>query len=195
MPLLRWNSHTANQELHHPALWLQHQGRWQHQRPFSFAANRQLWMPKPVIGRDEFMRGAMTLACRPYRNPIKTRKQESDMSHVFARAITLAASHFVDDQLINFDADELYPRMKQLATEGNCLIACEITDFTVSAEYQSLTVTELVERVEVAANQMMAFGKLMLEAAHSGLVEAAIDGSLDSDANTWHLPSLAEAHI
>ncbi|HBO2935121.1 TPA: hypothetical protein L4R50_000115 [Pseudomonas aeruginosa] len=117
------------------------------------------------------------------------------MSHAVARALTLAATHFVDGQLLKFDADEVYPRLKTLSQEGNCLLASEVRDFAISPDYQHLTVTELVDRIEVTANQMVVFGKLMLEAAHAGLVDAAIDGSLDSDANTWHLPSLAEAHI
>ena len=74
-------------------------------------------------------------------------------------------------------------------------LASEVRDFTISPDYQHLTVTELVERIEVTANQMVVFGELMLEAAHAGLVEAACDDELDSDASTWHLPSLAEAHI
>ena len=32
-------------------------------------------------------------------------------------------------------------------------------------------------------------------AAHAGLIGAAIDGSLDSDANAWHLPSFAENNL
>ena len=117
------------------------------------------------------------------------------MSLAVARALTLAATHFVDGQLPNFDADEVYPRLKTLSQEGNCLLAREVRDFAISPDYQHLTVTELVERIEVTANQMVAFGKLMLEAAHAGLVEAACDDELDSDASAWHLPSLAEAHI
>jgi hypothetical protein len=117
------------------------------------------------------------------------------MRNTVSRALTLAATHYVDGQLINFDADEVYPRLKTLSQEGNCLLASEITEFSVSADYQNLTVTELVERIEVSANQMVAFGNLMLKAAHAGLVDAAIDGGLDSDANAWHLPSFAEACI
>lgn len=36
------------------------------------------------------------------------------MSHVLARALTLSATHFVDGQLLNYDADEVYPRLKTL---------------------------------------------------------------------------------
>ena len=42
---------------------------------------------------------------------------------------------------------------------------------------------------------MVSVAKDALKAAHEGLIESAIDGSLDSDANTWHLPSLAEQFI
>ncbi|ELQ8317613.1 TPA: hypothetical protein L6A34_31535 [Pseudomonas aeruginosa] len=117
------------------------------------------------------------------------------MSHVLARALTLSATHFVDGQLLNYDADEVYPRLKTLSSEGNCLLASQVRDFPINPDYRNLTVTELVERIELTATQMVAFGELMLEAAHAGLVEAACEDELDSDASAWHLPSFAEARI
>lgn len=116
------------------------------------------------------------------------------MSNTISRALSLAATHYVDKHQLKLDACELYPRLKSLAQNGNCLLGSEITEIAISADYQSLTVTELVERIEVLAKQMVEFGNLMLKAAHAGLVDAAIDGCLDSDANAWHLPSFAEAY-
>lgn len=117
------------------------------------------------------------------------------MSHVLERALTIAASHYVDASELKFDACELYPHLQELARQDDNLMASEISEFSVSADYQSLSVLELVRNIEVAANQMMEFGKVMLDAAHAGLVDAAIEGCLDSDANTWHLPTLAEGFI
>ncbi len=117
------------------------------------------------------------------------------MTHALTRALNLSATHFVDGQLLNYDADEVYPRLKTLSSEGNCLLASDVRDFPISPDYRHLTVTELVERIELTANQMVAFANLMLEAAHAGLLEAACDDELDSDAGTWNLPGFAEAHI
>ncbi|UXH55927.1 hypothetical protein N5876_32790 (plasmid) [Pseudomonas aeruginosa] len=83
------------------------------------------------------------------------------MSHVLARALTLSATHFVDGQLLNYDADEVYPRLKTLSSEGNCLLASEVRDFPINPDYRNLTVTELVERIEQTADQMVAFANLI----------------------------------
>ncbi|PBV09250.1 hypothetical protein CJU35_05185 [Pseudomonas aeruginosa] len=117
------------------------------------------------------------------------------MSHAVARALTLAATHFVDGQLLKFDADEVYPRLITLSQEGNCLLASEVPGFTISADYLHLTVTELVERIEVTANQMVEFGKLMLTAAHEGLMEAVEEPGFEMDASRWDFAAFAEAHI
>ncbi|WP_121498225.1 hypothetical protein [Pseudomonas aeruginosa] len=117
------------------------------------------------------------------------------MSHAVARALTLAATHYVDGQLLKFDADEVYPRLKTLSQEGNCLLASEVRDFTISPDYHHLTVTELVERIEVTANQMVEFGKLMLTAAHEGLMEAVEEPGFEMDASRWDLAAFAEACI
>lgn len=117
------------------------------------------------------------------------------MRKTVSRALTLAATHYVDGQLINFDADEVYPRLKTLSQEGNCLLASEVRDFTISSDYQHLTITELVDRIEVSANQMAEFGKLMLDAAHEGLMEAVDEPGFEMDASRWDFAAFAEACI
>lgn len=56
-------------------------------------------------------------------------------------------------------------------------------------------VVDMLDAIEKTAKAMAGFARLTLKAAHAGLVDAAIDGSLDSDANAWHLPSYAEANL
>lgn len=62
-------------------------------------------------------------------------------------------------------------------------------------EDDAVFVVDMVAAIEFVANKMTDFGNLMLRAAHAGLVEAAIEGNLDYDANAWHLPSIAESSL
>jgi hypothetical protein len=117
------------------------------------------------------------------------------MKPAIARALTLAASHHVDCHQLTINADELYPILKELSKSGNCLLASEITDFTISAPSQHLTVTELVESIEVSANQMVEFGKLMLNAAHEGLMDAVEEPGFEMDASRWDFAAFAEGRI
>ena len=112
-------------------------------------------------------------------------------SNAIARALTLAVAHHIDCLRSNVQADELYPRLKSYAREGNYLLASDIPDFVVRSDYESLTVTELLERVEVSANQMVEFGQLMLVAAQQGDNEALGSGR----APELDLASLAERFI
>lgn len=117
------------------------------------------------------------------------------MNNAQSRALTIAASSYVDTTLLKLDACELYPRLKSLSQSGSCLLASEIEDFAISAEHQHLTVTELVQSIESSANQMVMFGKLMLEAAHEGLMEAVEEPGFEMDATRWDFEAFAEACI
>jgi hypothetical protein len=64
-----------------------------------------------------------------------------------------------------------------------------------SEEDDEVFVVDMLDAIEKTAKVMTRFGRLMLKAAHAGLVDAAIDGTLDSDANEWHLPSFAETNL
>jgi hypothetical protein len=113
------------------------------------------------------------------------------ISNAVDRALTLAVAHHIDCLKSPTQADELYSRLKSHAREGIYLLAGDIPDFVVSADYQYLSVTELLERVEVSANQMVEFGQLMLSAAQQGLTEVLGDGR----ARELDLEALADRFI
>lgn len=58
-----------------------------------------------------------------------------------------------------------------------------------------MKLSELMSRIDHLTDEMLGFAREVMKAAHDGLVDAAIEGTLDSDANTWHLPSLADAFV
>tara|TARA_R110002124_G_scaffold128157_9_gene288594 strand:+ start:5698 stop:6045 length:348 start_codon:yes stop_codon:yes gene_type:complete len=115
------------------------------------------------------------------------------MSHAIARALTLAATHFVDCRLEDFDADEIYPHLQELSGRGDFVLAGDVTDFSICCDYQHMTLEELLMRIEVSANQMVEFGKLMLDAAHKGLMEVIDDPAFDP--YSLDLSEIAEASI
>lgn len=98
------------------------------------------------------------------------------------------------------DALAVYDQLKALGAEyaGTPLNQIDGDVIELGGIYEgdlSQPLAELISYIEHLADEMVSVAKDALKAAHEGLIESAIDGSLDSDANTWHLPSLAEQFI
>lgn len=93
------------------------------------------------------------------------------------------------------EALAVYIELKQAAELTKELRMEDFEDAGHASEDDAVFVVDMMHAIEYAANTLADFGKLMLNAAHAGLVEAAIDGSLDSDAGAWHLLSLAEDNL
>jgi len=116
------------------------------------------------------------------------------MTNLQARAHELAAASYVDEQQLKLDSCELYPRLKALASRTN-VPASEAPEFAFKPEHHHLCVAEIVQQIEASANAMLAFGKLVLEAAHEGLMDAVDEPGFEMDAYRWDFTAFAEARI
>lgn len=57
------------------------------------------------------------------------------------------------------------------------------------------SVSDLLNRIDDEADSVLSTLKTTLEYAHAGLIQAAIDDKLSSDANEWHLDMMVEAGL
>lgn len=126
---------------------------------------------------------------------------EVGMDKIRRLALARAAHQFIAlDGENPGDALAVYDQLKALGAEYADTPLDQIDDDVIElgGVYEgdlSQTLAELISDIEHLADEMVSVTKEVLKAAHEGLIEAAIDGTLDSDANTWHLPSLAEQFV
>lgn len=116
------------------------------------------------------------------------------MSKISKQALMIAAANHVRLEDGQHAAYAAYLLMKDKAASEPESLMFEL-DIEVPDSISSEKIKTIVDQIEYEANTLEAFGKSLLKAAHNGLIEAAIDGSLDSDANAWSLNDYAEAHI
>lgn len=119
------------------------------------------------------------------------------MNAIQAHALSLAAHNHVALGSTALEALEVFMQLKAMSEDDKTrdLRICEVKFVGNASEDDEGLVHEMVSMIEHDAQSLIDFGKSLLNAAHLGLIDAAIDGSLDSDATTWNLYSLAEINL
>lgn len=105
----------------------------------------------------------------------------------------LAIKRSVDLHLEGLEEEELYPAYEALVELQRS--HTHPGNLKPRIEYRNLSWTDILGRVVAGANYLEAFLREGLGFAHEGLIEAAIDGNLDSDATAWDMCGLVEMGI
>lgn len=118
------------------------------------------------------------------------------LSAIETHALTIAAHSRLAVEGEPSEALAAYFELKAAVANGDGeMPMLNLEDSSHAGEDDDVLIGAMVSNIEYHAQVMIEFGNGLLKAAHAGLMEAAIDGSLDSDANAWHLPSFAETNL
>lgn len=117
-------------------------------------------------------------------------------NNMLKKALMIAANGLIALEGTPEESYEEYLKLKEMAKENPDMRMDDLDDLGGAWEGDANTmIHEMVSEIEFNAKNLVDFAKEALNAAHQGLIEAAIDGSLDSDANAWSLEDYARQHM
>lgn len=117
------------------------------------------------------------------------------MSPAQKTALTTASHLHVAIEQSEQESLDAYFRLKALSADNGETLVSTLSSESIPSEYDYMTVLELVELIEIDAHQLMAFGLLMLNSAHQGLMDAAEKPGFEMDASRWSLMDFADSHL